>query len=141
MTMPLFALALALLPAAAADPVGPDTAVGMWKTETRNGIVEIQRCGASICGRLVTSEILKTNPDLTDGRNAKPELRNRRLKGLMILSGFRADGAAWTGGSIYNADDGKTYGAKVTPVDANRLKVRGCIFVPLCKTQTWTRVR
>ena len=38
-------------------------------------------------------------------------------------------------------DDGKTYKAKVTPIDANTLKVRGCVFVPLCKTQTWTRVR
>jgi uncharacterized protein (DUF2147 family) len=59
----------------------------------------------------------------------------------LLISGFTADGDAWSGGKIYNPDDGKTYKAKVTPVDANTLKVRGCVFVPLCKTQTWTRVR
>jgi uncharacterized protein (DUF2147 family) len=126
---------------AAAPAPATDTAIGTWKTETRNGIVDIQRCGASICGRLVTSELLRTQPGLKDSKNAKPELRNRPLKGLLILSGFKAEGDAWTGGSIYNADDGKTYSAKVTPIDANTLKVRGCVFVPFCKTQTWTRVR
>lgn len=136
MSLLLIGALLAAAPAPAAD-----AAIGRWKTETRNGIVEIQRCGASICGRLVTSELLRQQPDLKDGRNQNPALRNRPLRGLLLISGFTADGDAWSGGQIYNPDDGKTYKAKVTPVDANTLKVRGCVFVPLCKTQTWTRVR
>ncbi|MBI0474705.1 DUF2147 domain-containing protein [Sphingomonas sp. MA1305] len=131
----------ALLAAAPAAAPSADSAIGTWKTETRGGVVEIQRCGPSICGRLVTSELLRTQPDLKDTKNSDPKLRNRPLKGLLLLSGFKADGDAWTGGSIYKADEGKTYKATVTPIDANTLKVRGCIFVPLCKTQTWTRLR
>ena len=46
-----------------------------------------------------------------------------------------------TGGAIYNGDDGGTYKATITPIDADHLKVRGCIVWPLCKSQTWTRVR
>ncbi|MFN3433637.1 MAG: DUF2147 domain-containing protein [Sphingomonas sp.] len=126
---------------AAAPAPAPDAAIGRWKTETRNGIVEIQRCGASICGRLISSELLRQKPDLKDANNQNPAQRNRPLKGLLLISGFTADGDAWSGGQIYNPDDGKTYKSKVTVVDANTLKVRGCIFVPLCKTQTWTRVR
>lgn len=125
---------------AAASP-SADAAIGRWKTETRGGVVEIQHCGASICGRIVTSDNLRTQPDLKDANNSNAALRGRPIKGMLMLSGFTADGDAWTGGKIYNAEDGKTYSAKVTPVGANQLKVRGCVFVPLCKTQTWTRVR
>lgn len=118
-----------------------DSVVGRWKTETRGGIVEIARCGPSICGRILTSDKLRTDPGLKDLNNRDAAQRNRPLKGLTILSGFKADGDAWTGGQIYNAEDGKTYNAKVTPTGPDQLKVRGCVFVPLCKTQTWTRVR
>ncbi|GAA0302767.1 DUF2147 domain-containing protein [Sphingomonas oligophenolica] len=136
----LLALALAGVAAPAPTPQ-PDAVVGRWKTETKNGVVEIARCGASICGRLVTSDLLRTNPGLKDGRNSNPALRNRLLRGLLILGGFTpAAGGVWEGGTIYNGDDGKTYSARVTPISANQLKVRGCVFVPFCKTQTWTRV-
>ena len=73
--------------------------------------------------------------------NRNPQLRGRRLIGLQILGGFTASGTGWSGGTIYNAEDGGTYKATVTPVDANHLKVRGCIVWPLCKSQVWTRVR
>lgn len=131
----------AALALAVAAPVSADTAVGQWKTETHNAIVEIAHCGASICGRILTSDALRTHPEMRDAKNADAALRNRPLKGLQIISGFTRDGDAWSGGSIYNADDGKTYSAKVTPQGTDRLKVRGCVFVPFCKTQTWTRVR
>ncbi|WEK42170.1 MAG: DUF2147 domain-containing protein [Candidatus Sphingomonas colombiensis] len=135
--MPLLALAMA---ASGGDAQSPDSVVGRWRTETKNGIVEIQRCGPSICGRLVSSDKLRTDPTLKDLNNKDASLRGRPLKGLLILNGFTASGSVWSGGSIYNADDGKTYGAKVTLVGPDKLTVRGCVFVPLCKTQTWTRV-
>ncbi|WP_420822317.1 DUF2147 domain-containing protein [Sphingomonas aracearum] len=121
--------------------VSANTAVGRWQTETRGGIVEIARCGPSLCGRLVASEHLRTNPDLRDVNNSDKSLRNRQLKGLQILSGFTQDGNVWDGGKIYNAEDGKTYKARITPAGPNELKLRGCVFVPFCKTQTWKRVR
>lgn len=125
----------------AAASVSPDTAVGRWQTETRHGIVEIQRCGASLCGRLLSSDGLRTDPGLRDVNNRDAGLRARPVLNMPMLQGFSARGAVWDGGTIYNAEDGRTYSARITPVDANRLELRGCIFVPLCKTQTWTRVR
>jgi len=136
MLLTLVALALVAPPQQAADSV-----LGRWKAETRNGIIEIQRCGPSICGRLVSSDALRTNPNLKDANNKDAALRNRQLRGLQILSGFKMSGNAWTGGKIYNAEDGKTYTADVTPAGPNALKLRGCVFKPFCKTQTWTRVR
>jgi uncharacterized protein (DUF2147 family) len=130
---------LIALAIAASGPT-PDTVLGHWTTETRNGIVEIARCGASICGKLLTSDGIAANPALTDIHNKDAALRGRRLKGVQILGGFTVDDAIWSGGTIYNAEDGKTYDAKITMVDANTLKLRGCIFVPLCKNQIWHRV-
>lgn len=134
-------LTMLLAAAVAAAPQPQDAALGRWKAETKNGIVEISRCGESICGRLLSSDHLRTDPTLKDVKNSNPALRSRPLKGMQILGGFKSNGKEWVDGTIYNADDGKTYSAKVTPVGANQLKVRGCVFVPLCKTQTWTRVR
>ena len=138
----LFA-ALALTPALLANAPPPQdagAAVGRWKTETRNAVVEIRRCGASICGSILTSDALRTDPNRKDSNNRDAALRNRPLRGLQILGGFRQDGKGWSGGTIYNPEDGKTYGADITPTDANTLRLRGCVFKPFCKTQTWTRV-
>lgn len=131
--MALMALAMAA--------TSPDAAVGRWMTETRHGIVEITRCGASLCGKIVTSDGIDANPGMKDVKNKDEQLRGRTLKGLQILGGFSFKSGVWDGGTAYNAEDGKTYDARITVVDPNRLKLRGCIFVPLCKTQTWTRVR
>ncbi len=126
----------ALLAAPSADSV-----VGQWKTETRNGIVDITRCGPSLCGTLLTSDGIRANPALKDLNNKDEKLRGRPLKGVTMLQGFTQSDGIWDGGTIYNAEDGRIYKARITPVDANTLKLRGCVFVPLCKTQTWTRVR
>lgn len=137
----MLALLMGLAVAAAPAPQSADAVVGRWKTPVHNGIVEIQRCGASICGKIIASDKLRTNPNLADARNSDASLRNRRLMGLQILSGFKAQGAGWYGGKIYNAEDGKTYSAEITMTGNDQLNLRGCVFKPFCRTQTWTRVR
>lgn len=129
-----------LLMALAAAATSPDSAIGRWKTETKNGVVEVARCGGSICGTLISSDGIRANPDLRDINNKDNALRGRKLAGLQILSGFARGSDGWTGGAIYNGDDGGTYKATVTPIDADHLKVKGCIIWPLCKSQTWTRL-
>lgn len=139
MTRSFFAvLALGTLlaaPALAADPTG------LWQTPSRGGQVEITRCGANLCGRLVSSEGLKADPALKDVNNSNASLRGRALKGLTILTGFSGGPKEWTGGSIYNAEDGKTYSGSITLEGDDTLKLRGCVIAPLCKTQSWTRLR
>jgi uncharacterized protein (DUF2147 family) len=126
---------------AVAAATSPDMVIGNWMTETRHGVVEITRCGASICGKLLTSDGIDTDPTKKDTNNKDPNLRGRLLKGVSMLGGFKLEDGVWNGGTVYNAEDGKTYEARITIVDPNTLKLRGCIFVPLCKNQTWTRVR
>ncbi|MFT3967240.1 MAG: DUF2147 domain-containing protein [Sphingobium sp.] len=131
---------LFLIGAAAAAGADPNAVIGRWRTEARHGVVEIARCGPSICGKLIDSDGLKANPDLLDAKNKDAALRGRKLMGLQMLQGFSWKDGAWQGGTIYNGEDGGTYKATVTPVSANQLKLKGCIVWPLCKTQTWTRL-
>jgi len=130
-----------LMAAAAMAASGADAVVGTWRTENKNGIVEVSRCGASLCGKLMTSDGLKANPDMRDVKNKDAGLRTRKLMGLGLINGLKWDGQSWSGGTIYNAEDGGTYKATISATDADHLKLKGCIVWPLCKSQTWTRVR
>jgi uncharacterized protein (DUF2147 family) len=134
-------MSLLLLAAMLAATPSADTAVGTWRSPTKNAIIDVEKCGASLCGHLVSSDGIKADPGLKDVNNKDPKLQNRPLKGSLMLSGFRRDGNDWVDGSVYNGNDGRTYGGKITIIDANSIKLRGCVFVPLCKTETWTRVR
>lgn len=134
------ALSLAVSPLSAFGALAADV-TGSWLTPSRNGVVEIYKCGASVCGRLVSSDGLKADPSLKDVNNADAAQRGRALKGLVILQGFKGAGGSWSDGTIYNAEDGKTYSATLTLEGDDTLKVKGCIFAPLCKTQSWTRAR
>ncbi|TPG54123.1 DUF2147 domain-containing protein [Sphingomonas glacialis] len=126
----------------AGAPATADTVIGRWKTETHNAIVEISHCGASICGKIVTSDALRSNPALKDSNNSDVKLRMRPVQGMLMLSGFSPDkDGVWANGQVYNAQDGRTYSGRITPLGNDQLKLRGCVFFPLCKTQTWTRVR
>jgi uncharacterized protein (DUF2147 family) len=131
---------LAVILAASLAASGADGVIGQWRTETHHGLVGIERCGETICGRLMGSDGLNAHPDQTDVNNRDPALRQRPLLGLNILSGFENHDGEWTGGWIYNAQDGHAYKATIAPVDANHLKLRGCLFEPLCRSQIWTRV-
>lgn len=124
-------------PAFAANP---DDVLGKWQTPSRHGVVEIARCGQSICGRLVESDGIRTNPDLRDVKNKDTAKRTRRVKDLQMLGGFTREADKWSGGWIYNPEDGGTYKATITPDGNQSLKLKGCIVWPLCKTQTWTRL-
>jgi len=122
-------------PALAADPTG------LWQTPTRNGQVEITKCGNALCGRLVSSDGIRADPGLKDVHNQNAGLRDRQLKGLTILTGFSGGPTEWSGGKIYNAEDGKTYSGSITLDGDSKLSLRGCVIAPLCKTQVWTRLR
>jgi uncharacterized protein (DUF2147 family) len=118
-----------------------DAVIGTWHSPTKNGVISIQKCGSSICGTLESGDDIKANPTAKDVNNKDAGQRGRTLKGLTMLSGFKWDDGAWSDGNVYNPNDGRTYSGKITVEDANTLHLRGCVFVPLCKTETWTRIR
>lgn len=134
-TMIAAALGLLATPALAAD------ATGLWQTPTNGGQVEIARCGNSLCGKLVSSNHIRENPALKDVKNKDESQRVRTLKNLQMLYDFTGGPAKWTGGKVYNPDDGGTYSGTIELIGENQLKLKGCIVAPFCKTQVWTRLR
>lgn len=121
---------LLAMPALAAAPVA-----GRYVTEDGSGVIEIGRCGATMCGKLV--RILKAEPNApkTDVNNSDPALRSRPILGMPILTGFSDAGKDWRG-RIYDPRNGKTYKSIVSRNGDGTLKVQGCIAF-LCQTQTW----
>ncbi len=113
--------------------------LGRWMTESDGGVVEIYRCGQALCGRVVTSNRLRADPDARDTKNRNPRLRGRRMAGTDLLSGLTPDGRGWRG-RLYNPEDGETYSGTMRLDGRGGLKVQGCVLYVLCRSQRWTRV-
>lgn len=104
--------------------------------------VRVTECGNSLCGTIVA---LKEPLDghgrpKRDKENPNPELRNRPIVGLMILSNMRPDGDNRWKGTIYNPDDGRTYSSRMKLQGENLMKVEGCVIGVLCKAMKFTRI-
>jgi uncharacterized protein (DUF2147 family) len=133
-------IAVAALSALASPAFAADV-TGLWATPTNGGQVEIGRCGNSLCGKLVTSESIKADAGLKDVKNKDKAQRGRTLKNLQMLYDFTGGPTKWTGGKVYNPDDGGAYSGTIEMLNDNQLKLKGCIVAPLCKTQVWNRVK
>jgi uncharacterized protein (DUF2147 family) len=132
---------LALLGAAsgasAAEPAGT------WLTQGGNSRIRIADCGGALCGTIVWLKE-PNDPDTkkpkTDKNNADASKRGRPLMGVQIVLAMKPNGANKWSGSVYNAEDGKTYSGNITMTGDNALQLQGCALGGLvCKSQTWTR--
>ena len=123
--------------ASVADPSGT------WLTEDGRARVRVERCGASleqICGFIVwMKEPTDANGQpLKDLNNPDPAKRSRPLLGHQLIMGLRPAVDGRFDGSIYNAENGKSYEISLRR-DARDLKVKGCMLSILCASQTWTQ--
>jgi uncharacterized protein (DUF2147 family) len=131
------ATAAALFAAPAAAHAADIT--GVWATGSEGGRVEIYRCGAALCGKIVDASRLRANPDLRDVRNSDPKLRQRRLKGLVVLKGFTGGPREWEGGPVYDPETGDGAGRGYLKLLGNgKLELKGCVAI-FCRTKIWSR--
>jgi len=131
--------------------VGPfqdaDAILGVWTTEGGDKI-EIYSCEEGYCAEIIEivdplypeGDPMAGKPKV-DRENPDESLRDRPIIGLELMKGFTAKGnGRWTGGTIYDPENGKTYKCKITLDGENRLKVRGYIGVSIIgRTTVWTR--
>lgn len=132
-------LMLAPLTAAFAQDV-----VGKWKLDDGSAIVEVYKQGNAYNGKIVWLQE-PTEPDGTpavDSKNPDVKLRKRLLIGLNMLSGLTKNGSEYTGGSIYDPGNGKTYNCSMK-VEGDVLHVRGSLDKKglLGRTMDWHRVK
>lgn len=118
--------------------------VGKWKLEDGSAIVEVYRQGDVFNGKIVWLK----NPTKADGSptvdalNPDAKLRSRKVLGLNMLSGLKKNGGEYTGGSIYDPGNGKTYNCSMK-VEGDVLKVRGSLDKRglIGRTMDWFRVK
>ncbi len=86
-------------------------ASGVWRLDSGKVTVRIAPCGASLCGAIVglAKPLNKKGRPKVDKKNPNESLRNRPLMGLTILANMKPAGENKWQGTIYNADDGRTY--------------------------------
>ena len=131
--------AMAVLWAAAFAAQAASPATGLWKAPRHDAVIELYDCGPALCGRVINSDMIKKYPELTDLRNKDLSLRNRPAKNLVIITGFVGGPTEWTGGALYNPEDGNTYHGTIKITSAKTLKLTGCVIFPLCQSQTWIK--
>lgn len=114
---------VAAVPPAPPPPVhsDPNSPVGLWLTEEKEGKVRIEQCGTNLCGYSVDA---KTNAN-----------------GEQVLINMKpAKDFKWSG-RILDPNTGSTYDSTIAIKGPDTLRVQGCAFGGMfCGGQTWTRV-
>jgi hypothetical protein len=113
------------LPPAAPAPApavrDPNSPLGVWLTEEKEGRVRIEQCGANLCGYSV---------DAKSNRNGEQVLINMKP----------GKDQKWSG-RILDPNTGSTYDSTIALKGTDTLRVQGCAFGGMfCGGQTWTRV-
>lgn len=130
--LPFAALALALAAPAAASASNPIE--GRWTNPKRNVIIDVDRCGAALCGTVVWAN--------SEAREDAREGGTRNLVGTQILTGLKPLGNGAFRGRVFLPKRGIHASATVAPAGSNGLSVKGCAVAGvLCKEQRWSRVR
>jgi uncharacterized protein (DUF2147 family) len=102
-------------------------------TANGQGVVEIDRCGDALCGRIVGIERGPTDPMPTD-------VHGRPQCGLTIITDEKPEPDGTWLGQVIDPRDGSRYQAKLWLDQNGNLKLRGFIGIPaLGATQTWQR--
>lgn len=141
--MKKFILTIALMAVPFMAALAQDV-IGKWKLDDGSAIVEVYKSGDAYNGKIVWLEE-PNDPDgkpASDTNNPDKALRSRKLIGLNMLSGLKKNGGEYTGGSIYDPGNGKTYNCSMK-VDGDVLHVRGSLDKKglLGRTMDWFRVK
>jgi len=121
-------LLAAVTTSAVADP-GRDL-LGEWWTPGFQARVRIEPCGNdAVCGRIVWLW-----DDKPQGIADKSPLIGKTVIEQMRLT----QPERWTGGRLYNPEDGRDYKGSLQLRSPSTLVVDGCVLF-LCQTQLWRR--
>jgi uncharacterized protein (DUF2147 family) len=98
---------------------------GLWYDDTGRGAVEITKCGANLCGKLVWLK----------------DSANKSACGTQILGNVKPmAGGTWDGGWIYDPEEKAKYSVEITPMGSEKLKVVGYAGSKLLsETMIWRR--
>ena len=124
-------LAISISSALATEPTGD------WRVADGVANIRVAQCNGSMWGVVAWEKELggrdTNNPDVSK--------QNRPTLGMPILIDMKKKpGLDQWEGQVYNAKDGQSYSATITPVGNDQLEIKGCVLGFLCGGETWTRV-
>ena len=144
----------ALLGASTATAQAQAPVEGTWRTVLESEVT-IAACPEGYCGVLskivvpegqlsseeASAAAAMSPEDFMDYRNKDPQLRNRPMLGLQILTLRPGDKPNVFDGEIYNPEDGNTYSGYVQVTGPDALRLNGCVlFNVICRGEDWVRV-
>jgi len=136
------ALALAALSA-----VAQNTPVGLWKTidddgKTEKSLVRITETAGVLTGKI--EKIFEAGKQDSTCDKCTDDRKDQPVLGMVILRNLKQDTddkEVWTGGEILDPNNGKTYRARLKPLEGGKLlQMRGYLG-PFYRTQVWQRVQ
>lgn len=121
-----------------------DKVEGLWYNDVKTAKIQITKeSNGKFYGKVVwLKEPLKDGKPKVDEMNSDEKLRSRPRLGLPVLADFVKDGDnKYSGGTIYDPNNGKTYSCKMT-YKGETLDIRGYIGISLFgRTTTWSRAQ
>ena len=127
----LFTVGMVAALAAPAAATAGSPLEGRW----RNGKMEIEidRCGQALCGTIVKASA-KAQAKAQKGSGTE-------LIGARLIENIRPTGANSYKARVFLADRNMHATGTIRQVSNDRLAVRGCALLVLCRSATWDRVR
>lgn len=120
--------------------------IGTWKTiddetgEAKSHVEIYETSSGKLEGKVI--KILTPGKEAAKCENCSGDLKNRPIKGMVILRDLEKKGNEWKNGYILDPNNGKEYKSKMSLKDDNTLEVRGYIGISLIgRTQTWERIK
>ncbi len=117
---------------------------GTWFTHKAKAKIEITRCGAGLCGRIVWLRSARDSrgQPVRDERNRDRQLRARPVLGLRTFTGLQPISPGRWVGLIYNPEDGRTYRANLMMTASGAIRVEGCrVAGSACGARNWLRAQ
>jgi uncharacterized protein (DUF2147 family) len=138
----LFFTSIIIAPTFAAEGNSP---VGQWKTiDDKTGkeksIIEITSENDTLTGKII--KLLNPSEPNPVCSKCKGAQKDQPIEGMIIVKGVSKKESSWSGGTILDPKNGKTYKVSLKLIESGqKLKVRGYIGIPaLGRTQIWSRV-
>jgi uncharacterized protein (DUF2147 family) len=114
-----------------------DSLLGTWWTEGKEGLMKIVRTKSGHFEVLLQEG---KDADKKDVNNPDPKLRERKLRGIVIMWHLTFEDGEYVDGYCYNPRDGNTYRVKMKVTGPKSLTLRGYLAIPLLgQSQDWTR--
>ncbi|TMM31388.1 DUF2147 domain-containing protein [Polaribacter aestuariivivens] len=124
--------------------INAQTIFGKWNSKNEKGVVDSVLEVYEKNGKAYAKVVEIMNPERKDARcvDCEGEYKDKPILGLDILSGLEKDDDEWSGGTILDPRNGKTYKCYIELVNPNKLKLRGYIGISLFgKTAYWERAK